>query len=1113
MQEPQETDVEKSTSMDDPALVGSSSFSCEGVIQGKPVAHSPPVDGLEAALDSVSRMKPGPRESPDAANDPGEGLENSNDLHRAPFLIELFCGTAGVCAKFRTLGGRALGIDHHLKRTKLKSAAVKLDLTQQWVQDLIFREISSGRVDAVHMGPPCGTASRARNIPVKRKLRRAGAPNPKPLRSSTFPQGFPWLKGISLLKVRAANSLYEFAARTALLCEQCNVLFSIENPANSFMWETQFFRPLVERFHFHVIDACEYGSDHKKATAFLTNFSAARLQQRCTGSHVHKAWKVEKTEDGQWRFDTAAEAEYPSKLARELAAALFDELLSKKQFKLQDQLEDHAAKIASESQPRRTRGPLLLSEFKAKVDVHCFHEVAPPDFIPEAASFPWQGIPVGSKRLDIQPVFDKNGEKVQLKVTYGIYFSPEEFIQKATQLAHPFDVPLQSDAANKDAISFILREGPAKVATHRAKMLSYYITRAKELSVDEEALHQSLNSDIRPVLASKRLLLFKEMMMDAKVEDAELFNDLCNGFKLVGDLKPSGQFQPQWKPASLDVEQLRQTAVWAQRAVISSCRKCSEDPEIATAVWDETIEQTLQDKQWVKGPFTAAQITERQGEHWIPSRRFGVRQGGKVRPVDDFSQYLVNATVSSHEKIDLEGLDHICSTARFFRGAASDTGELCIPPSDSNGAMWLATDWSPNEARNLFGRCLDLRQAYKQLVRHPEDSWAAILAVYCPADATVYFFEAIALPFGSVSSVLAFNRAARALRVILSRTFKLVTTNFFDDFCQMELGLLCDSAWKTAETVMQLLGWKISSGDDKRKPFSKQFEILGAVVSFRDAPDFSIEVCNKESRLIQLAEQVEDLKNHLHQQVSRTKLESLKGRLLYAAGHTFGRCTQLACQLLHRVGGSGAAISVTAELVFAISEALKVLTSAKPRVVEPWNGRPPLLVFSDGAVEDSGCTVTHGALLLDPASGESFVFGDHVPEAFVRTWARHGKRQVIAQAEMFPVLVAKCTWGDRLKGRCILWFLDNEAARTAFVRCFSPVVDNFFMLQTNSKLDVDLQVKNWYSRVPSKSNPADSASRLEFSEYNHAVWNPPCYEKLLKSLDDFESLMMLLEKG
>ena len=92
----------------------------------------------------------------------------------------------------------------------------------------------------------------------------------------------------------------------------------------------------------------------------------------------------------------------------------------------------------------------------------------------------------------------------------------------------------------------------------------------------------------------------------------------------------------------------------------------------------------------------------------------------------------------------------------------------------------------------------------------------------------------MALPFGAVSSVWAFNRAARALRTILARLFRLVVTNFFDGFCQLELGLLSGSAWSTAELVMvmELLGWKISTGEDKRRPFSKSFEILGAIVSF-----------------------------------------------------------------------------------------------------------------------------------------------------------------------------------------------------------------------------------------------------------------------------------------
>eukprot|EP00435_Cladocopium_sp_Y103_P006271 s3880_g2.t1 len=972
----------------------------------------------------------------------GEGLGNSADCKRAPFLLELFCGTAGVCAQFRTLGGKALGVDHHLNRARLKSAAVKLDLTQQWVQELICREISLGRVDAVHLGPPCGTASRARNIPIRKKLRRAGAPNPQPLRSERFPEGLPWIKGVNRLKLRAANTLYSFAARIVVLCEKHQVLVTVENPSRSYMWLTKYWKDLIPRYFFNIIDSCMYGSDHKKETAFLSSFFPPRLQQRCTGDHIHKEWRVTRSEDGQWKFDTAKEAEYPTKLARELAAAFMDELMKSDKFVLQDQLSDHAAKIASVTQPRRTRGPLLLSEFKCKVQIQCLVHDDPPEIICNDALPPFQGIPIGSKRVDIQPVMNADGKGGEGRlVTYGVFFSPDEFIQRALQIVHPFDIPLPFDSANMEAISFILREGPAEVAKFRADKLNHYIDRAKSLRENEARLHESLEPSLKPILASKRLLLFKEMLIDAQVDDPELFHDICSGFKLVGDIQPSGQFQKQLKPASLHVEQLRQTAMWAQKAVVASCKKCSEDPEVARAVWDETLEQCMEDKQWVRGPFTADEISQRNGDQWIPSRRFGVKQGEKIRAVDDFSQYLINSTVTSHEKIDLEGIDHICSTARFFLGASSDDGRWYIPSEGDDMSGQVNFGWGAEGSKDLHGRCLDLRQAYKQLVRHPDDSWASILAVYCPDDAKVYFFEAVALPFGSISSVLAFNRAARALRTILSRTFRLVVTNFFDDFCQLELGMLCDSAWKCAETVMGLLGWRISTGDDKRKPFAKSFEILGAVVSFKGG---LIEVSNKETRLQQVELQTTELRKHLGQMVSRSMLESLKGRLLYAAGHTYGRCTQLACQLLHRFGGQGASVRVTPELVHATASALEVLMRAKPRRVEPWSHCPPLLVFTDGAVEELGARVTHGALMIDPLTGQSSVFGDHVPNEFSSVWSRHGKKQVICQAEMLPVLVAKCTWKQNMTGRSILWFLDNEAARMSFVRNFSPVIDNFF---------------------------------------------------------------------
>jgi hypothetical protein len=139
-------------------------------------------------------------------------------------------------------------------------------------------------------------------------------------------------------------------------------------------------------------------------------------------------------------------------------------------------------------------------------------------------------------------------------------------------LKYPFDTPLPLEETNMASVAFILSEGPSSVAKHRTDMLNHYLARAKALHAQECALHDSLDEQIKPVMASKRLLLFKEMMDDAGVQDKELFSDMCNGFRLVGDLQPSGQFQQQWKPAALGVEQLQQTALWAQKAVVSSCQ-------------------------------------------------------------------------------------------------------------------------------------------------------------------------------------------------------------------------------------------------------------------------------------------------------------------------------------------------------------------------------------------------------------------------------------------------------------------------------------------------------------------------------------------------------------
>ena len=302
---------------------------------------------------------------------------------REPFLLELFCGTAGVSAQFKKAGGKAMGIDHHLNRSRLKAAAVKLDLTQSWVQNMVVQEIASGRIDGVFLAPPCGTSSRARCIPIKKKLKKKGAPEPRPLRSSFHPDGLPNLRGVNKARVAAANTLYAFCVEVMEACERHNVLFIVENPSSSLMWETSFFSAVIHKYFFSVIDACEYGSEHKKSTGFLSNFFPGRLQTKCSGKHIHKPWTVKRSELGKWEFDTAKAAEYTLQLCLAIASSFIDVFRCDPNFVFEDSIEQHASKVGSQLQPRRTRGPLLVAEFKHKVSVECLAADIPPGEYPK----------------------------------------------------------------------------------------------------------------------------------------------------------------------------------------------------------------------------------------------------------------------------------------------------------------------------------------------------------------------------------------------------------------------------------------------------------------------------------------------------------------------------------------------------------------------------------------------------------------------------------------------------------------------------------------------------------------------------------------------------------
>ena len=123
----------------------------------------------------------------------------------------------------------------------------------------------------------------------------------------------------------------------------------------------------MDNHFFGDVDACEYGSEHKKSTGFLSNFFPRRLQLKCSGSHVHNPWTIKRSELGKWEFDTAKAAEYTIQMSQAIAMSFMDLFQCDSRFRFEDSVVNYAPKIASQLQPRRTRGPLLVAEFKHKV--------------------------------------------------------------------------------------------------------------------------------------------------------------------------------------------------------------------------------------------------------------------------------------------------------------------------------------------------------------------------------------------------------------------------------------------------------------------------------------------------------------------------------------------------------------------------------------------------------------------------------------------------------------------------------------------------------------------------------------------------------------------------
>ena len=994
----------------------------------------------------------------------------SEPSSRPPFIIEVFSGMSRLSACLKQLGFDAVAVDH--KRLPGAACHVHLvDLCTTEGVELVRRWLAMPNCVGVWFAPPCGTASRAREV--------KGVPGPPPLRSEKFPNGLPQLGGQALLRVTLANQLYDCVSDLVLEAASRDLVIGVENLRQSFYWRTSMFARIAHLFQFTAFQSCAYGGRRPKWTAIAyTRGAFDGICKSCPGhscAQRHLPWGV--APDAPNGFSTSLEAAYPLTLARALAQAFFQACPPRALSPAGLQLSLVRGQVGSQPKASVTgpRVPEHARILRVRIPPHVSCPVPlrarlkDPWPLPHVAVCPERSVPAEAQLLQMVPVKQGSssggsggkvcsvGSELWNELVWGIPFSPEQFVREAVKAGHPRTLEVALPQVLKDAVCTHASMTESELCALRARQFAKWLKLAQDLRSEEDALKASMHKQVSTILKPKRLLLWKAMMIEASYDDVAIFDEVISGTNLGGPVPDTGVFAPKFKPASVTVEQLKRDAPTSRAALLSTIKSQGEslDREVQT----KTLEE--RDRGWLSGPIEVDQLPPDA----IVSRRFGIEQDGKIRLIDDFSGSGINSSVETLETVRPQTVDVIAG--------------MCL------SLMRMQPGCS------LKGRFYDLVSAYRQLALDPTGAWASYIGLWDPDLKRVVVFQLHALPFGAVKSVSAFLRTVNSIWHLGAFFFALCWSHYFDDFVSVAKDTQVANVHQTITLLFALLGWDLAQGGKKDVPFAEAFCALGVDIVLSSAHLGRVTICNTEKRVHLLVETMKQAQKDRRMSVPQAL--KLRGKLQFASGQLFGRQSKFCLQQLSEYAHGCAPPDLPAECIDTFSSLVDMLESGRPRLVQV-SKQQTWYVFTDASYskDDPVLPCGVGGLLFDDkgvlVAGFSHALGSDARKLL----GELNKDTIIMEAEFVAVLLAFRLWGKRVAHSPVVAFIDNNAVRDILISCRgrSPIVKNLLTMFVG--LEVGCEFIPWFSRVPSPSNCADHPSRLVTQ---HLLWggiNVPC---------------------
>ena len=374
---------------------------------------------------------------------------------------------------------------------------------------------------------------------------------------------------------------------------------------------------------------------------------------------------------------------------------------------------------------------------------------------------------------------DKNtNEDWQLQV-WGTPWTPDEFVDMSVKAGHPAKLQSFLPPILMDCIGKSLKQSCAQRMAHRAQALKYWLTEIASAQKSKKVnLWQHWNLELQKFCRVRGSLFGKRCSSQSATATWVCVDEFCAGSKLTGQTELTNLWPSKVTQATMtEGEPAFPSQAKLQRNDLSYGQVVFFDPEIAHSVWDQTLQEVARGE--AEGPFDLNEVPS----HFPLSRRFGVKQSGKIRCVDNFSWSGINAASQPRESPKPHTLDVV---------AAMISAVMCHA---QGGHAWLA-------------RSFDLKSAYRQCAVHPASRQFSFsyIVVGDPNALALKVFRLKALPFGSVKSVHSFLRISHSLWAILTSIFCVITTNYFDDFVSLAESRKAASVGLHSQSSVQVAG-------------------------------------------------------------------------------------------------------------------------------------------------------------------------------------------------------------------------------------------------------------------------------------------------------------------